>query len=153
MIRTRSLEAGRLGEVADLEARISRTPWPVEMFRDELALGSWQRVMLTGEGAVVGYVVARQQFDEWHLLKLGVASAFRRQGLGRRMVRGVLQQASRTRSRGVLLEVRVSNLAALRLYQGMGFRPLATRPGYYRGPCGREDALVMARWLPGFVPA
>ena len=45
------------------------------------------------------------------------------------------------------LEVRPSNLAAIRLYQSMGFEQIGIRRGYYQAPDGREDAIVLRREL------
>jgi ribosomal-protein-alanine N-acetyltransferase len=45
----------------------------------------------------------------------------------------------------VFLEVRASNAAAIRLYEGNGFDTVGRRVNYYPAADGREDALVM-RW-------
>ncbi|MBF0294319.1 MAG: ribosomal protein S18-alanine N-acetyltransferase [Magnetococcales bacterium] len=142
-LRVRPVAQALLEAVAALEQQVSVTPWSVELFRDEWRLGSWMRAVVDEQGRLAGYVVARRQFDEWHLLKLGVAPAFRRQGLGRRLVAGVLRKARREQARSVLLEVRAANHVARMLYEAMGFEILAMRRGYYRGRQGLEDALVM----------
>ncbi|MBF0180859.1 MAG: ribosomal protein S18-alanine N-acetyltransferase [Magnetococcales bacterium] len=142
-LRVRPVGQELLEAVAQLEAMVSVTPWSLELFRDEWRLGSWMRAVLDAHGQLAGYVVARRQFDEWHLLKLGVAPAFRRQGLGRRLVAGVLRKARRERALCVLLEVRASNHIARMLYEAMGFEILSVRRAYYRGRQGLEDALVM----------
>ncbi|MBF0437526.1 MAG: ribosomal protein S18-alanine N-acetyltransferase [Magnetococcales bacterium] len=139
------LQPIHIAEVVALEQLIAIEPWNAEMFYEEIRLGSWQRVVLDEAGGVVGYVVARLQFDEWHLLTLGVALPFRRQGLGGYLVQGLIQEALASKSRGIVLEVRVSNYGAHLLYQKLGFVELSLRKGYYRqGPSGQEDALVMA---------
>jgi [ribosomal protein S18]-alanine N-acetyltransferase len=43
----------------------------------------------------------------------------------------------------MLLEVRPTNEAALRLYQRYGFERIGVRRGYYPAHGGREDAIVM----------
>jgi len=47
----------------------------------------------------------------------------------------------------VLLDVRVSNTHAVKLYRRLGFEQIAVRKGYYPAMCGKEDALVMRRAL------
>ncbi len=43
--------------------------------------------------------------------------------------------------------MRPSNLAAIRLYQRLGFEQIGIRRGYYQAPDGREDAIVLKREL------
>ncbi|MBF0417037.1 MAG: ribosomal protein S18-alanine N-acetyltransferase [Magnetococcales bacterium] len=131
--------------VAALEQEIAHAPWSLPMLAEELTLVGCRRVLLTPANELVGYAVSRLLHDEWHLLILGVAPAFRRQGLGRMLVEALLETA---RSAGVgetLLEVRASNVAARQLYESLGFVRIGLRRGYYRhGPFGPEDALVLA---------
>ncbi|WP_420904642.1 ribosomal protein S18-alanine N-acetyltransferase [Candidatus Magnetaquiglobus chichijimensis] len=134
-----------LAAVAALEAEIAPAPWSVGMLAEELTLEGWRKVLLTPERTVVGYAVARLIYDEWHLLILGVAPKFWRRGLGRALVADLLGEARARTGGTVLLEVRASNVPARRLYESLGFTCIGVRRGYYRhGPCGPEDALVMA---------
>ena len=69
----------------------------------------------------------------------------RRHGIGRSLMIDLLE---RSRQRGALcatLEVRASNIAAIRLYEGLGFVSAGLRKAYY--PNNREDAVIM--WLHG----
>ncbi|MBF0626836.1 MAG: GNAT family N-acetyltransferase [Magnetococcales bacterium] len=147
MIRLLPMDAW-VHEVVALDQKISPAPWNAEMFLEEARLGAWLQVGVSGERTLAGYVVARPLFDEWHLLTLGVAPRFRRLGLGRRLVASLLGAALARQGRCVVLEVRVSNVAARLLYQGLGFVTVGVRRGYYRhGPYGPEDGLVMT-WVP-----
>ena len=90
------------------------------------------------DSAVVGFVVARPVAErEWEILNLAVAPGSRRQGVGRRLLDDVL-----TRHPGdFYLEVRESNQAARRFYEGLGFQVLTKRVRYYSDP--GESAIVM----------
>ena len=73
---------------------------------------------------------------------LAVHPELRRQGVGRSLLQGVIDE---TRERGlkrVTLEVRKSNAAAQRLYYSLGFVAQGVRKGYYSD--NGEDALSMA---------
>ncbi len=120
-------------------------PWTPGMFLEELHLNAFCRVLWNG--SLQGFVIARLQFDEWHLLNLTVATAQRRQGWGKRLVRTVIQRAIQNHSRGLLLEVRRSNSSAQRLYQTLGFREISVRKGYYRHPLQIEDGVIMRHAL------
>ena len=53
------------------------------------------------------------------------------------------------KKRGALnfLEVRVSNAAAVYLYENAGFNEIGRRAGYYPSEVNREDAIVFGKEL------
>ena len=59
------------------------------------------------------------------------------------MLEHLFERARAGGMREVFLEVRPSNLAAIRLYQSLGFEPIGVRRGYYQALGGREDATVL----------
>ena len=79
--------------------------------------------------------------EPWELENIAVAASMRRQGVGRKLLKALLDAAQAEHAQRMLLEVRCSNQAALALYHSEGFRLLATRRGYYHDPI--EDALVL----------
>jgi ribosomal-protein-alanine N-acetyltransferase len=120
-------------------------PWPAAGF-DPL-LGPFTRVTVTEDGTVAAYVVARCVRDEAEILNLAVHPDHTRRGLGTALVRDVVEDLARSGARWVFLEVRVSNVGARAFYERMGFEARGRRRGYYSHP--REDALVLAREIPG----
>ena len=81
--------------------------------------------------------------DEAHLLNLSVARECQRRGLGWRTLEWIADVARGHGARTMLLEVRPSNPAAIRLYDRYGFQRIGVRRGYYPAADGREDAIVM----------
>ena len=81
--------------------------------------------------------------DEAHLLNLSVAREVQRGGLGWRTLEWMAEVARGHGARTMLLEVRPSNPAAIRLYERYGFQHIGVRRGYYPAHNGREDAVVM----------
>ena len=63
--------------------------------------------------------------------------------MGWRTLEWVAEVARGHGARTLLLEVRPSNPAAMRLYQRYGFERIGMRRGYYPAREGREDAIVM----------
>lgn len=100
------------------------------------------RVARSKDGAVVGYWLAWFVVDEVHLLNVAVASASRRSGIGRALVRDLVDEAARRHAAKILLEVRRSNVAARSLYESLGFEAFNERKAYYDDG---EDAVEM--WL------
>ncbi|HJQ03187.1 MAG TPA: ribosomal protein S18-alanine N-acetyltransferase [Jatrophihabitans sp.] len=75
------------------------------------------------------------------IVTIGVLPAARRRGIARLLVRELLDEARRRQAQEVLLEVRIDNKPARKLYESQGFVPIGTRRGYYDR--GRVDAVVM----------
>ncbi len=92
---------------------------------------------------ILGFISGRRLADEGEILNLAVKKDCRRQGIGRALVRALLEAFEQERVARVFLEVRESNVAGIALYQGLGFRETGRREGYYQGPV--EAALVLAR--------
>jgi ribosomal-protein-alanine N-acetyltransferase len=117
--------------------------WSAAAWADEFArLGTDRVVLVADEGALVGYVVLLVPAaveDPVDLLRIGVAPAERRTGIGRQLMTAALRRCA---GRTVLLEVAESNKSAAELYRGSGFTEISRRRGYY---AGGEDAVIM-RW-------
>lgn len=77
--------------------------------------------------------------DGYEVIDLGVHPDFRRQGLGEALMQQLLNKAQNENAK-VFLEVAEQNLAALALYQKMGFEFLQKRKNYYGQ---QQDALVL----------
>lgn len=140
----RPLREGDLSYVAALEAQIHAAPWTVGNFRDALAAGYSARV---GEldGRILAYGVLMLAPGEAQLLNLSVVPDARRRGFGRALLRRFVADARRLGADQLFLEVRVSNVTAITLYQSEGFQSIARRVSYYPPSADgtREDALVM----------
>lgn len=134
----------QLAQVLDIETRAYAFPWTEGIFRDCLKSGYSAWVVQASDGAMLGYAVMSMAVGEAHVLNLAVDPLRRRQGLARYLLTHLLQLARAAHSTIVLLEVRRSNKAAIKLYQGAGFKQIGTRRNYYPGHDAREDAFVLA---------
>lgn len=139
----RPLLPADLNQVMRIEIDVYPFPWTRGNFEDALRAGYTAWTMMDGPASMIAYAVAMLAVDEAHLLNLSVARAFQRQGYGWRMLEWIAQCTRDYGARSLLLEVRPSNEAALRLYERYGFERIGLRPGYYPAAGGREDAVVM----------
>ena len=64
------------------------------------------------------------------------------------MLEHLVDESVKHKAQVMFLEVRPSNTRAVALYQQSGFNEIGLRKNYYDSKSGREDALVMARYLP-----
>ena len=145
----RPLRLSDVTYVAALEAQIHAAPWTAGNFRDALAAG-YSALVGEREGRIVVFGVMMIAPGEAQLLNLSVVPDSRREGLGRMLLAQFVDDARRLGAEQMFLEVRVSNVAAIRLYETSGFAPIARRVSYYppAPETGvREDALVMRRAL------
>jgi [ribosomal protein S18]-alanine N-acetyltransferase len=118
-------------------------PWTDGIFRDCMRVG-YDCWVLELEGAVVGHAVLAIAAGEAHLLNLTVEAGRQGLGLGRFLLRQIVERARARAVEVLFLEVRPSNLAALHLYRSEGFAHVGTRPRYYPGEQDREDAWVFS---------
>jgi len=138
----RQMTEGDVAGVVALERAANRFPWSERIFRDCLRVGYVCRVIdLAGE--VVGYGIMSMGAGEAHILNVCVREDLRCRGLGRRMLEYLLDRGHGSGMLEAFLEVRPSNVVAIRLYQALGFEQVGMRRGYYQAPGGREDAAVL----------
>jgi [ribosomal protein S18]-alanine N-acetyltransferase len=138
-----------LPDILRIEEACFSTPWTRKMLEAELTGNRFAHFLLAkqtgtpskGSTAVVGYLCYWIVFEEVRLMNLAVLNSMRRQGIARTLVIHALQSGVNQGAVRAVLEVRASNVAAQSLYQGLGFRQLATRPVYYTNPS--EDAVLM----------
>jgi ribosomal-protein-alanine N-acetyltransferase len=86
-------------------------------------------------GKAVGFIIGRMSVDEkalaGHILTLDVLPAQRRRGIGRRLLQELENLFAEKNIREIYLEARVDNVAALRLYEAMGYDKIGKLKNYY----------------------
>ncbi len=139
----RPMREADLEDVMAIELRAYPFPWTRGIFRDCLVAG-YPALLLIEHGLPIGYGVVSVAVDEAHILNVCVAPERQGRGLGRYLLRALVQCARERRAERVFLEVRPSNPHAITLYHSEGFNEIGRRPRYYPSHDGREDAIVMA---------
>jgi ribosomal-protein-alanine N-acetyltransferase len=138
--RIRAASTADLDAIARIEASSFADPWPRRAFQAHL-----RDLFLVAESSsrVVGYLVARPMGDEAEILNVAVHPNARGAGLGHGLLQSALRVLQDLDVAAVFLEVRVSNVAARRLYDASGFTEVGKRRNYYADPV--EDALILRR--------
>ena len=142
----RSMLTSDLSEVLDIELRSYGYPWSERIFIDCMSAGYYCRVVERND-VVRAYGIMSVGAGEAHMLNLCADPDYRRTGLARQLLVYLIRLARSQGADTMYLEVRPSNIAAINLYQSMGFNEIHIRPDYYPAPDGREDALVLGRDL------
>ena len=142
----RDMQEADVPAVLAIERVAYEFPWNEGILRDCFKFGYVCKLYESSAG-IIGYGIISIGAGECHFLNICIAPPYQQQGHGARMVAHLLQAARQAHARMALLEVRVSNTAAFRLYHKMGFNEIGARKDYYPARVGREDALVLAREL------
>ena len=130
--------------ILEIEREAISPPWPhgallAELYREDslflAAIGS-------GEAAI-GFCILRRMADEGELLQIAVDKTHRKHGAADALMHGALIWAGEQGLLSMFLEVRLSAVAAISLYEKHGFESVRVRKGYYTHPA--EDAMVMTR--------
>jgi len=144
----RAMAVEDVAAVAAIDRLSFPLPWSENSFRSDLTTNPAAHLLVAeqavaGVRRVAGYAGYWLVVDEAHLSTLAVDPALRRRGIGERILRESMRQAARQGAEMMTLEVRVSNDAARRLYEKLGFRVVGRRRHYYKG--NLEDAILMTR--------
>ena len=139
----RTLTLTHLNAIENIERSSYSTPWSRSMFAGELAKPASLCLGAFEGDDLVGYLIISRYVDAWHVMNIAVDPEFRRRGIATALLERFFELTADGSKRGYTLEVRVSNLGAIKLYEHLGFTPRGTRRGYYTD--NREDALIMWR--------
>lgn len=145
-LRFRPMQLADLDAIMAIEPTIYPYPWSRGNFSDSLDAG-YSGWVYEEQGRIIGYAMLMLVLDEAHLLNISIAKSHQGRGLGRALLEYMMQVARGHGAANMFLEVRPSNLAAIRLYESTGFNEMAVRRGYYPAADGREDALLMGMAL------
>jgi len=144
-IEIRSMRPGDIRSIMEIEQSSFTAPWSEFSFLNEIDhANSLARVALL-ENNLVGYICTRYIIDEGHIMNLAVHKDFRRQGIATELMNRVTGELKEKSCHLLYLEVRVSNIEAIKFYERFGFKVASFRRKYYSSP--NEDAALMMRWL------
>ena len=139
------MTAAHVALLAQLEQTCFSTPWSADGLAEELANPhAVFRVAVEGD-AVLGYVGMHHLLDEGYITNVAVFPAARRRGVARALLADLAQYAAAHNLYRITLEVRVSNVAAITLYEGAGYVRDGVRPAFYRDPI--EDAAIYSLYF------
>lgn len=135
--------AADLDAIVEIEQASFNNPTTREWYEEELRRPDvcFIYVLRTTDYPVAGFCAFWRVVEQIHINNLAIRPGLRGHGLGSRLLRGVIAEAARLGASTATLEVRRSNLAALRLYTNAGFEQAGIRQNYYTQPV--EDALVL----------
>jgi ribosomal-protein-alanine N-acetyltransferase len=118
-------------------------PWSARAFLSELENKFARYFVLLEVGRVIGYAGMWLFAGEAHITTIAVHPNYRNQGYGRLLMNFLIDFSQDHGVDTMILEVRVSNIPAIKLYSSLGFKKIGIRKNYYLEI--HEDAIVMLR--------
>ena len=149
-IRVRIAKSSDLDDIYDLDVQTFAIPWSKEALSYDILENDNAFVIVAEyESEFAGYADIWTVLDEADLNSIAVRVDFRRKGIGDAIMLAMTEMLSANGVATINLEVRVSNMPAMKLYKKYGFNECGVRPGYYLD--NGEDALIMKRETGGYA--
>ena len=128
-------------DIATIEKNSFSVPWSENAITDSLNSGT-EFYIATLNNDIVGYMGISKIAGEGYVTNIAVLPEHRRLGIGKKILEFVIQK-SKDELEFISLEVRVSNHAAISLYEKLGFKNVGLRKRFYTNPT--EDAIIMTK--------
>jgi ribosomal-protein-alanine N-acetyltransferase len=133
-----------LNRVYEIERDVFPNPWPRAFFEHDLKSAKTLALVAEDTGMVVGYSIATCIDVELHITNIAVDKHCQRHGVATKLMKEIEHMAEERNCRYAYLEVRTHNVAAIKLYENLGYSILYTRKHYY---IDGDDAYVMQKEL------
>ncbi|PXV86735.1 ribosomal-protein-alanine N-acetyltransferase [Lachnotalea glycerini] len=128
-------------QVSKIENETFSMPWSKDAFREFLKRKDTIYIVAEVNNEIVGYCGLWNIVQEGNINNFAVNKQYRKKHIGFEMLTKLIEIGNEQRINAYTLEVRQSNVAAIRLYHKIGFREDGIRKNFYESP--REDAIIM----------
>jgi ribosomal-protein-alanine N-acetyltransferase len=134
-----------IDEVMQIEQQSFTLPWSRQSYLGELKNKFATYLVCDYEGEIAAYGGIWVVFEDAHITNVAVGENFRQSGIGTALMQELEQVARNQKALRILLEVRPSNQAALKMYHNLDYLPTGLRKEYYSD--NNEDAIIMTKIL------
>ncbi len=126
--------------ISRLEEETFSMPWSASSFLEMISKEDARYYVAEKDGKILGGCGVLMIAGEGNITNVVIAPEARNQGIGTAMLRHLMAEGDREGLTAYTLEVRVSNVAAIHVYEKLGFESAGIRPGFYEKPV--EDAII-----------
>ncbi|STX28763.1 N-acetyltransferase GCN5 [Legionella beliardensis] len=148
MFTVRSMQFKDIDEVYHIELTGHRTPWSRDILNDCVLVGYDCYVLEQEKNKkIVGYIISRQHLTVYHILNLCIIPSMQGKGLGKYLLKAIIDKLNGSAVDSMILEVRPSNQRAISLYQRFGFQLDSIKKDYYQDTNSQEDAWLLRKVL------
>lgn len=118
-------------------------PWSDNLFEQAVKSTKYCVVALD-KNTIIGYAILSYVVGEAELLNICIDPLAQGKGYAKALLDHLIDHASEKDNQDMYLEVRVTNAAAIHIYEQAGFNEVGLRKNYYATKAGNEDAILMA---------
>ena len=137
------MQESDIGRVTEIERLVQTHPWSRQQFQESLT--SYQCTVYEQANQVVGFCILQPVVDEANLLLMAIHPSQQGKGLGYELLDYSIQLLKNNPIQ-IFLEVRESNIPAIRLYEKTDFHQIDLRKNYYPNIDGsKEHAVIMVK--------
>lgn len=148
MITIREMNKDDLNRVFEIENECFIEPYKMSDLEYELNENPVNKMFVAIDGDnIVGFIDFMITFNSSTLTQLAVTSSYRRKGIATQLLNKMVESFPKDiddKVETIALEVRKSNIEALKLYKSFGFISVTIKPKYYKN---LEDAIYMVMRL------
>lgn len=141
MLVIRKMTEDDVDQVGEIEESIFPLPWSKKSFQEAVNRKNTIYLVAESEGEILGYCGLWNIIGEGEITNVAVKTGHRRRKIARGLLEQLMHMGVEEGVEAFTLEVRVSNMAAIRLYESLGFVTEGIRKNFYEKP--QEDALIM----------
>lgn len=140
MVVYREMTAEDVPFISRLEEETFSMPWSADSFLEMIGKEDARYYVAEEDGRLLGGCGVLMIAGEGNITNVAIAPEARNRGIGTALLRHLMAEGDREGLTAYTLEVRVSNAAAIHVYEKLGFVSAGVRPGFYEKPV--EDALI-----------
>ena len=141
MVRYRRMTSGDVPFISRLEEETFSMPWSADSFLEMINKEDARYYVAEEDGRLLGGCGVLLIAGEGNITNVVIAKEARNRGIGTAMLQHLMQEGDKEGLTAYTLEVRVSNEAAIHVYEKLGFVSAGIRPGFYEKPA--EDAMIL----------
>ncbi len=131
-----------VNQIYAIEKESFSSPWSREAILSEVSSERSHYMVVEIDGEIIAYAGLWKIFDEGHITNIAVKDSYRNKGVGKGgLMSSLLTNTAKIGIDSFTLEVRRSNIGAIKLYESLGFEVAGIRKNFYDKP--NEDALIM----------
>jgi ribosomal-protein-alanine N-acetyltransferase len=141
------LSYDNIDSIVFIEQQNSQNPWSKNQLAESIINPTNLCYSMSINNEILGFLMAIPAFDTADILNISIKAEYQRKGYGKRLLNYLIEELKNRKIRDLILEVRVSNQAAISFYLKHGFEEISLRKNYYmnnsKHPNQKEDGIMM----------
>ena len=133
-----------LDKIADILNSDFDDFWNYSVFKSELENENSKYIVARIDNEIIGFAGIWIAIDEAHITNIVTKKSYRKQGIGKVLLENLITLSNSLNLNSITLEVRESNIPAIKLYEKFDFKNLGIRKNYYENT---ENAIIMTKML------